>query len=74
MKKPNDGVILISVRLDREVLQNFRMAISRKHKGVMRGTTFTEFNNALIHWTDNMNSEIEKRRGIRAPLFTPEER
>jgi hypothetical protein len=74
MKKPNDGVILISVRLDKEVLQNFRMAISRKHKGVMRGTTFTEFNNALIHWTDSMNSEIEKRRGIRAPLFTPEER
>jgi hypothetical protein len=74
MKKTNDGVILISVRLDKEVLQNFRMAISRKHKGVMRGTTFTEFNNALLHWTDAMNSEIEKRRGIRAPLFTPEKR
>ncbi len=74
MKKANDAIILISVRLDKEVLQNFRMAISKKHKGVMRGTTFTEFNSALVHWTEIMNSEIDKRKGIRAPIFTPEQK
>lgn len=74
MKKPNAGVVLISVRLDREILENFRMAISRKHKGVMRGTTFTEFNNALLHWTKMMNAESADRKtgSTHAPMFEPQ--
>lgn len=73
MKKANTGVVLISVRLDREILENFRMAISKKHKGVMRGTTFTEFNNALLHWTKMMNSETSDRKSTHAPIFEPQE-
>ena len=49
----------VTFNVDKEVLQNFRMAISKKHKGFIRGTTFIEFNEALSNWTKVMLGEAK---------------
>jgi hypothetical protein len=72
MKRGGEGTVLTTLRLDKEVLQNFRMAVSRKHKGITRGTTFVELNNALMHWTKVMNEEIDSKKVVvHAPVFAP---
>ena len=77
MQERNDAVALTAVRVSKEILQRFRVAISKKHQGLTRGTTYIEFNNALETWTKVMNGEAEVvliPKAPRAPIFAPDEK
>jgi len=66
MKENENGATRVTFRIDESVLQEFRMAVSKKHKGVIRGTTFIEINEALKAWTKVMNGQA-KITPINAP-------
>jgi hypothetical protein len=69
--------VVTTIEVERKILGDFRVAISKKYQGVTRGTTYIELNNALSAWTKVMNGEAEItvfEKKARAPVFTPEDR
>lgn len=50
---------ITSIEVEEAVLQRFRMAISKKHRGSIKGFTYIELNNALSTWTKVLSGEAE---------------
>jgi hypothetical protein len=60
---------ITSIEVEEAVLQRFRMAISKKHRGCIKGFTYIELNNALSAWTRVMSGEAEVVDLKKTPMF-----
>lgn len=52
-----DDRCVITIEVDKTIIENFRVAVSKKHRGRTKGHTYDEYNNALEKWTKVMNDE-----------------
>jgi hypothetical protein len=71
-----DDRCVITIEVDKTIIENFRVAVSKKHRGRTKGHTYDEYNNALEKWTSVMNGEVEIVKTIppkHAPIFSSSE-
>jgi len=64
----NEDRCTITIEVSKNVIENFRVAVSKKHRGRTKGMTYIEYNNALSEWTTIMNNEFIASTK-KAPLF-----
>jgi hypothetical protein len=62
----------ITIDVEEKVIQDFRVAVSKKHRGMTKGMSFIEYNNALTIWTKVMNGEatiVENKTKAHPAIF-----
>jgi hypothetical protein len=59
-----------TIEVNKEVLENFRMAVANRHRGKMQGKMFIEYNSALDTWAKIMNGEgVYLSKKTKTPIF-----
>jgi hypothetical protein len=58
----------ITIEVSRKVIEDFRVAVSKKHRGRTKGMTYIEYNNALSDYTKTMTNEFITSTK-KAPVF-----
>lgn len=58
----------ITIEVSRKVIEDFRVAVSKKHRGRTKGMTYIEYNNALSEYTKSMNNDYITSTK-KAPVF-----
>jgi hypothetical protein len=54
----NEDRCTITIEVSRKVIEDFRVAVSKKHRGRTKGMTYIEYNNALSEYTKTMNNDF----------------